>query len=43
MIENYEVIEMIITIMFVIGFYRLNVSLDRDIFKQYREVERDLK
>ena len=43
MIENYEVIEMIITIMFVIGFYRLNVSLDRDIFKQYREIERDMK
>lgn len=43
MIENYEVIEMIITIMFVIGFYKLNVSLDRDIFKQYREIERDMK
>ena len=36
-------IELIITILFVIGFYRLNVSLDRDIFEQYREVERDLK
>lgn len=43
MIENYEVIEMIITIMFVIGFYKLNVSLDKDIFKQYREIERDMK
>ena len=27
--------EVIITIVFVIGFYKLNVSLDRDIFKQY--------
>ena len=27
--------EVIITIVFLIGFYKLNVSLDRDIFKQY--------
>ena len=32
-----------ITILFVVAFYRLNVSLDKDIFEQYREVERDLK
>ena len=36
-------IELIITILFVIGFYRLNVSLDKDIFEQYNEVERELK
>jgi len=36
-------IELIITIVFCIVFYRLNVSLDRDIFEQYREIERDLK
>ena len=32
-----------ITILFLIAFYRLNVSLDKDIFEQYKEVERDLK
>jgi len=36
-------IELMITILFVVAFYRLNVSLDKDIFEQYREVERDLK
>lgn len=36
-------IETIITIVFCIVFYRLNVELDRDIFEQYREVERDLR
>ena len=36
-------IEMMITILFLIAFYRLNVSLDKDVFEQYREVERDLK
>ena len=47
MILNSEVI---ITIVFVIAFYKMNVDLDRDIFKQYdynsnqnREIERDLK
>ena len=35
--------EVIITIVFVIAFYKMNVDLDRDIFKQYREIERDLK
>ena len=36
-------IELMITIVFCIVFYRLNVELDRDIFEQYRDVERDLK
>lgn len=27
--------EVIITIVFVIAFYKMNVDLDRDIFKQY--------
>jgi len=36
-------IETLITIVFCIAFYRLNVELDRDIFEQYREVERDLR
>ena len=36
-------IDLIITIVFCIVFYRLNVELDRDIFEQYREVERDLR
>jgi len=36
-------IETLITIVFCIVFYRLNVELDRDIFEQYREVERDLR
>ena len=35
--------DLIITIVFCIVFYRLNVELDRDIFEQYREVERDIK
>ena len=35
--------ELIITIVFCIVFYRLNVELDRDIFEQYREIERDIK
>ena len=33
----------IITIVFCIVFYKLNVELDRDIFEQYREIERDLR
>ena len=36
-------IELIITMLFLVAFYRLNVSLDKDIFEQYREVEKDLK
>lgn len=36
-------IEIIITIVFVLAFYRLNVNLDKDIFEQYRKIERDLK
>ena len=36
-------IETLITIVFCIVFYRLNVELDRDIFEQYREVERDIR
>jgi|TARA_B100000925_G_C21846377_1_gene403866 hypothetical protein len=36
-------IELIITILFVYAFYRLNVSLDKDIFEQYRDIERDIK
>ena len=36
-------IETLITIVFCIVFYRLNVELDRDIFEQYREIERDLR
>jgi hypothetical protein len=35
--------ELIITILFVYAFYRLNVSLDKDIFEQYRDIERDIK
>jgi len=31
--------DLIITIVFCIVFYRLNVELDRDIFKQYRDIE----
>ncbi len=38
-----EIIEIIITIVFVLMFYRLNVNLDKDIFEQYRKIERDLK
>ena len=38
-----EIIEIIITIEFVLAFYRLNVNLDKDIFEQYRKIERDLK
>ena len=33
----------IITIVFCIVFYRLNVELDKDIFEQYRGVERDIR
>ena len=33
----------IITIVCCIVFYKLNVELDRDIFEQYREIERDLR
>jgi len=36
-------IELIITIVFCIVFYKLNVELDRDIFEQYRDVERDIR
>mgnify|MGYP000040002957 FL=1 len=36
-------IETIITIVFCIVFYRLNVELDKDIFEQYRDIERDIK
>ena len=36
-------IETIITIIFVYAFYRLNVNLARDIFEQYRDIERDIK
>jgi len=35
--------ELIITIVFCIVFYRLNVELDRDIFEQYRDVKRDIR
>ena len=38
-----EWMDIIITIVFVIAFYKLNVNLDRDIFEQYREVERELR
>ena len=33
--------EVIITIVFVIAFYKMNVSLDRDIFKQYNVEEKE--
>ena len=36
-------IEYIITIVFCIVFYKLNVELDRDIFEQYREIEREIR
>ena len=36
-------IETIITIIFVYAFYRLCINLDRDIFEQYRDIERDIK
>ena len=35
--------EYIITIVFCIVFYRLNVQLDKDIFEQYREIEREIR
>ena len=38
-----EWMDIIITIVFVIAFYKLNVNLDRDIFALYREVERELR
>ena len=41
--SEMDVPSIIITIVFVIAFYKMNVDLDRDIFKQYREIERDLK
>ena len=37
------VVEVILYIVFGYAFYRLNVNLNRDIFEQYREIERDLK
>ena len=40
---EYMMIETIITIVFVIAFYKLNVNLDRDIFEQYREIEREIR
>ena len=40
---EYMMIDIMITIVFVIAFYKLNVNLDRDIFEQYREVERELR
>ena len=36
-------IEYIITIVFCVVFYKLNVELDRDIFEQYREIEREIR
>ena len=38
-----EILEILITVLFVYGFYRLNVSLDRDIHYQYdiKEKEND--
>mgnify|MGYP003133333654 CR=1 FL=1 len=30
-------IELIITLVFIYAFYRLNVNLDRDIFEQYNK------
>ena len=36
-------IEYIITIVFCIVFYRMNVELDKDIFEQYREIEREIR
>ena len=35
MLSSVDVPSMIITIVFVIAFYKMNVDLDRDIFKQY--------
>jgi hypothetical protein len=35
--------DVIITIVFCIVFYKLNVELDKDNFEQYREIERDLR
>ena len=35
--------DLIITIIFVIVFYRMNVELDKDVFKQYRDIERDIR
>jgi len=31
-----EILEILITVIFVYGFYRLNVSLDNDIHYQYK-------
>jgi len=42
-IEMETIVSTIITIVFVLAFYRLNVNLDKDIFEQYRKIERDLK
>ena len=36
-------IEYIITIVFCVVFYRMNVELDKDIFEQYREIEREIR
>ena len=36
-------IEYIITVVFCVVFYKLNVELDRDIFEQYREIEREIR
>jgi len=38
-----EILEILITVLFVYGVYRLNVSLDRDIHYQYdiKEKEND--
>ena len=36
-------VEYLITIVFCIVFYRMNVELDKDIFEQYREIEREIR
>jgi len=36
-------IEYLITIVFCVVFYRMNVELDKDIFEQYREIEREIR
>ncbi len=36
-----EILEILITVIFVYGFYRLNVSLDNDIHYQYNIKEKE--
>ena len=39
-INRENILEILITVLFVYGFYRLNVSLDRDIHYQYNIKEK---